>query len=291
MADDNTNPGGTGNPPPAEGTGNPPPAGGNNQPWFSSLPEGPVRDLMTTKAYDTPAKLADAYYNLNRLHAGSDQVIALPGEKATPEERAAFFNKVNGVPADVKGYDSIKVDPAIKVDEKFFNTAKGWFHETGVRVDQAEKLIEKWNGYIGEAVKQSESEKLAANQTAIAQIKAKYEAQGKGAYDQFLLNGQKAVQAFGLPEDLLNRLDAAHGVPATMELLAAIGAKIGGEGRFIAGEGGGSVNTPEAARVEIASLSADKAFQDSLLDAKHPLHAANTTKWRELQVKAYGKRQ
>lgn len=263
--------------------------GGTPAPAYEAIPEGPIRDLMASKAYADYPKLADAYYNLNRLHSGAGDVIALPGADAKPEDRAAFYNKVNGVPESVDGY-KIEFPEGSKVDDGFVTAAKGWFHARGLRPDQAQGLAEDWQKFMGQQMEQQAAAGKTANETAVTQLRTKYDAKGAGAFDQIIADGQKAVRGLGLSEDQLNRLDAANGVAANLELLAVIGSKMG-EGRFVEGAGGGDTSTssPEAARVEIGKLSADKAFQDSLLDPRNPMHAANTRKWSELQRVGYGK--
>lgn len=262
------------------------PAG--QQPWYSSLPEGPVRDLMAAKNYAAPANVAEAYYNLNRLHAGSDDVFARPKADATPEQMREFYNTVNGVSGDTK-YD-LKFDAGVTVDEGYLTAAKDWFKEAGLRPEQAQLLADKNNGFIKAMQDKAANDAKVANETAIGQLRQKYDAQGKGAYDQVIANGQKAARMLGLSGDMLDRLDAANGVAANIELLAVLGERFGGEAPFREGGAAGSpFSSPEAARVELERLSSDKAFQDSLLDPKHLMHGTNSRKHSDLMKLAYAK--
>ncbi|MDP2619903.1 MAG: hypothetical protein Q8P46_06955 [Hyphomicrobiales bacterium] len=260
--------------------------------WYAGIENEAVRDLMAAKAFDDPKKVGEAYYHLNRLHSGSDDYVVKPAADADPKQLAEFYNKVNGVPADAKGYD-LKFGEDVKVDEGFLGTAKGWFHAHGLRPDQAQGLANDWNKFVTEAGGKAVQEKQAEADTQVAQLRQKYDAQGKGAFDQFVANGQKAVAGLELPKDMLDRLDASHGVASTLELLAAIGSRIGGEAPFRGDDRGGgfdAVSTPEMARVELAKLQGEKGFQDSLLDIHDSMHAVNTARYRKLQEVAYGKR-
>jgi hypothetical protein len=257
------------------------------QPAFSTMAEGPVRDMMTAKAYDSYDKVATAYYNLARLHSGAGDIVELPGENATPEQLKAFYQKVNNAPTDPNAYE-IKIADGIEVNQEFLAAAKGWFVEAGIRPDQAQLLADRNNEFVVKALGKVAEAQKAANDTAVAQLKQKYDSQGKGAWDQAVANGQKAVKALGLTGEQLARLDAANGVAANLELLVILGERLG-EARNLDGEGNNGFGSPEQARVEIARLQNDKAFQDSLLDVRDPMHAVNSRKWSDLQKVAYGK--
>jgi hypothetical protein len=69
-----------------------------------------------------------------------------------------------------------------------------------------------------------------------------------------------------------------------------LGQKMGVEAPFHDGGASNPLVSPEAARVELARLESDKAFADSLLDIRHPMHLTNTQRHSSLQKVAYGKR-
>jgi hypothetical protein len=152
-------------------------------------------------------------------------------------------------------------------------------------------LADKNVEYAAQRMEREAAEAKAKNDLAVAQLKQKYDAQGAGQYDQMIANGAKAAKALGLSTDLLNRLDAANGVAANLELLAVLGERMGVEAPFR--DGAPSLSpfaNPESARVELARLSGDKAFVDSLLNPKDPMHAVNTRKHADLQKVAYAKK-
>jgi hypothetical protein len=263
-------------------------AGGAAPAWYEAIPEGPARDHVIAKGYKDPSALAVANYNLTRIHTGSADVIERPAADATPDQVRAFYDRANGVSADTK-YD-LKFGEGVQVDPALVDSAKGWFKDAGVRPDQAQTLAEKWNTFVSEATAKQANDAKAANDAQIAQLRQKYAGQGPTAFDQLVANGQKAAQTLGLSAEFLDRLDAANGVAVNMELLSMLGAGMGVEAPFRDGApGAGGVNSPEAARVELAKLAGDKAFADSLMDPRNSMHHVNMTKHQDLMKLAYGK--
>jgi hypothetical protein len=256
--------------------------------WLTGVAEGPTRDLMVAKGYKQPSDLANAYYNLNRIHAGSGDVIEKPKADATPEQLNDWYRTVNGISPDTK-YD-LKFQDGLQVDQTYVETAKGWFKEAGLRPDQAQLLADKNNEWVQQTAAKIANDAKAKNETDVASLKMKYNAQGAGQYDQLIANGAKAAKALGLSPEMLGRLDAANGVAANLELLAVLGERMGVEAPFRDGSPSDIFSTPESARVELAKMSGDKAFVDSLMNPKDPMHAVNTRKHSDLQRIAYAKR-
>lgn len=257
--------------------------------WIASIPEGPARDHVVAKGYKDAAALAQANYNLMRIHTGSADVIERPKADATPEQLADWYKSVNGVTTDTK-YD-LKFPDGTPVDQTFVETAKNWFKDAGLRPEQAQLLADKQVAYATDIIAKQQAEATANREKEIAQLQQKYAATGdKTAFDAVVANGQKAAQALGLTKEFLDRLDAANGPAVNIELLAMLGQKMGVEAPFHDGGASNPLVSPEAARVELARLSSDKAFVDSLLDTRNPLYQVNTRKHAELQKVAYGKR-
>ncbi|UDL89839.1 hypothetical protein LGH82_33210 [Mesorhizobium sp. PAMC28654] len=257
--------------------------------WVSGIPEGVARDHVVSKGYKTPGDLAAANYNLMRIHSGSGDVIEKLKADASPQQQSGWYKTVNGIGADTK-YD-LKFADGLQVDQTYVETAKNWFKDAGLRPDQAQLLADKNNEWVQQAGAKMAEEAKAKNELGIAQLKSKYEAQGAGQYDQLIASGAKAAKALGLSAEMLGRLDAANGVAANLELLAVLGERMGVEAPFR--DGAPSISpfsNPEGARVELAKMSGDKAFVDSLMNPKDPMHAVNTRKHSDLQRIAYAKK-
>lgn len=257
--------------------------------WITAIPEGPARDHVIAKGYKDPAALANANYNLMRIHTGSADVIERPKADATPEQMAEFYRTVNGIGTDTK-YD-LKFAEGALTDQTFVETAKSWFKDAGLRPDQAQLLADRQLAYATDIKTKQVAEVQAKRETEIAQLRQKYGKDGdKTAFDAVVANGQKAAQALGLTKDFLDRLDAANGPAVNIELLAMIGSKIGQEADFHDGGASNPLVSPEAARVELAKMDADKAIVDSLMNPRDPMHLVNMQRRAALQKVGYGKK-
>lgn len=258
--------------------------GGDATPWYDSIGDADVKGLMQTKGYDSPDKVAVAYSNLNKLNKGSPHVVAWPNDPKDEKAWGEIYTRL-GVPAEAKAYD-LKLPEGVAADPKFMDVAKGWFHDAKLPPSAAQKVAESWAKFSTEQQAAAEAAQVEENNKAIAEYKAKVGPD----WDASVVRGQRAAKALGLDPGALDKLDKALGVPAVLNLLATLGRKIGTEDKFIEGvnrEGFGK--TKEEAGLEVARLRADKGFTDSLMDPRHPLHAANTQKWQELQRVAFAK--
>ncbi len=73
--------------------------------WVDSLAD-PLKGVAINKGWKDPGQAVQSYDELSRLF-GADKAgrtVMLPGDKATPEELAAFRTKL-GVPTDAAGYE------------------------------------------------------------------------------------------------------------------------------------------------------------------------------------------
>jgi len=58
-----------------------------DKPWFETIPEAPVKELMAQKNYKTPHETAVAYYNLNKIASTEEsRKVIIPGQDAKPEQ-------------------------------------------------------------------------------------------------------------------------------------------------------------------------------------------------------------
>lgn len=237
--------------PPAGGT---PPAPPSAPTWLTGADEVTV-GYVANKGWTEPKQVLEGYRNLEKL-LGADKAgnaVVLPKPDATPEEQAAFFNRL-GRPADAAGY---KLDAIKGSDPEFSKQAASWFHELGLTQKQGEALATKWNEHVGGMSTASQE----AQQAAFAADDAALKTSWGQAFAQNVAQAQVGMRAIGGPE-MVDKLSAAMGHKATMEFLQNIGSRMG-EASFESGQTAtkfGDALTPGEAKAKIAELRADKNF-------------------------------
>lgn len=244
--------------------------GDGAKPWFAAIPEEDARQHIEAKGYKNPAELALANLNLTKLHRGDPTVVGLPGDDATPEQMAEFYNKI-GRPADPTGYE-FKFADGVEADPKMMEFARTAFHEVGLNTKQAQLLADKWNAFMGEQQQELLSGVAGQNDQELADLATRWGAD----LDKNKAAGHRAVQALGLSNDLIERVEQQIGSAAIVELLASIGRK-SDEGGFTGGSGTGDPNNPdtmskEQAQARITALHSDDEFQKKYTDRNHPGH-------------------
>lgn len=284
--------GGNASPPPAPNSAAPPspPADGGNaapstpasppwaaqgmynlgdKPWFETIPEEPVRELMRTKAYENPNVLAVAYANLLKLQNGNPDVVALPKDPNDKAAMDAYYKKM-GRPDTADGYD-FKIGDDVKVDENLVSSAKQWFHSIGMSAENAQKMVGFWNDYVkGASTAHAEAERVA-NEQALASLETKWGAN----LNQHKAEGLRALTSLkqnGLSEEVISKVEASIGAAGVVELMAILG-KMGSEGKLFNTSVNSDPNDPanmSQAQIsaKIAELRADPAYTD----ASNPSH-------------------
>lgn len=237
--------------------------------FHANLLPGAARDLVVSKGFGSIDALASAYHGANRVLGGAADVLTIPTEASTPEQITAFRTKlgVPETPADYK-FDLANVK---NVSEPMVQFGREMFHKIGVPANQAQAALNMWESFIGEQNRTATS-KLEKDNTA--EVQAIKDRLGAGA-DEFLAGGKRTVQAMGLSDASLARLEDAAGAGAVVELMGIIGKGLS-EGNFTPGGGSGGIDahlaTPEAAQAEINRLQGDGEFGKKYRDAKHPEH-------------------
>lgn len=240
------------------------------QPWYTTIPEEAARQHVETKGYKNPAELALANYNLTRLQRGDPTVIGLPGEGATPEDMDAFYAKL-GRPETPEGY-KLKFAEGTTVDDATLQFGRSAFHKAGLTPQQAQVMAEEWNTFQTAQMSEMQQQVAQANDAELEALKGRW----SGDLDKNLEAGRRAVQALGLDNALIERVEGAIGTAAVVELMAVIGRK-SDEGGFKAGSQSGDPNDPSsmtkpqvAARIQ--QLQGDAEFMARYTDKNHPNH-------------------
>ena len=223
-------------------------------PWLGETDEA-TTGYVQNKGWQNPADAIKSYQNLEKL-LGADKAgnaVILPKADSTPEERAAFFNRL-GRPVDAEGY---KIDIPEGGNKDFAKAAAAKFHELGLTQQQGEALAQ-WNN---EQMSQLQTQTVAQKQQAFEADQLALKNEWGAAFAQNLANAQAAMRGLGLDAQTVDTLASALGHKATMNLLNSIGAKTM-ESSFVSGDRNTEANalTPAQAKDQIRTLHQDKTF-------------------------------
>lgn len=242
--------------------------------------------VLTAKGWKSPVDLLSAYSVLEKDSAGR---VAIPGEGATDEERAAFFNAL-GRPATAKEYGLVK--PEGMPDAEWDGERMGRFgdaaHALGLSAAQAKGIIDWLAKDTNDQVAAFEAE-LPKRQEAHQAKVTEGLRQAFGAETPAALERAKRAYATYVTDDAaraaIDLLSEKAGEVEIIKMFAAIGRDIGESRLKGAGQGGGTV-TPEAARTELQRLKADPTFREAFTNAGHPQHKEMVAKHNELAQQA-----
>lgn len=282
---------GTGNPGQATSSGAGGGSGNQGQDWRASLPE----DLRSEKAFESiqgkdwseaGPVLAKSYLHAQRL-VGADKLV-IPGDNATPEQRAEFFKKL-GRPDKPEEY-GVKLPEGMtedKIDKARLDLWRKEMHEAGLPKAAAERLLSK---YLAE----EHGSKAAADrerQQRLVQNELTLKEELGAKFDESINHARYALTTFG--DDALSDLLEKTGMgsdPAVVKFFAKIGEKLaeGGPRGGAGGGGGASGNlTPEVAQAELTAFNRNGDNMKALFDKNHPMHDDVVKRRAELYAKAY----
>lgn len=254
------------------------------KPWYEGIEEEPIREYMKEKNYANPYEAARAAWNANKMNKLSPDIEAFVAGKATPEQEAGIF-KLLGRPDTPESYD-LKAGEGIETVPELNDLAKKIFFETGMPPARAQKAYDMWNEGVT-AFNAAQMEVVRQqNETELADLGKRWGTD----LEANKVAGNKAVHALGIPNELVEKIEASMGSAPIVELLAIIGKKMG-EGTF---QGGGnstdpndpSTMSPQAAAARIKTLQGDAEFMKKYGDAAHPEHAQALSTMEKLFAKA-----
>jgi len=234
----------------------PPPPTNTPVAWLPGADEA-TAGYVQNKGWSEPAQVLESYRNLEKL-LGADKAnnaIVLPKPDAPQAEVDAFYSRL-GRPSDPSGY-KIEV-PAVGGDPEFAKTAAAKFHELGLTQKQGEGLAAWFNGHTGELSTKMQTQTQEQIQAEALQLKTEWGA----AHAQNMVAAQTAARGLGIDGPTIDKMEAAMGHKAVMDLFYKIGSKMG-EASFVTGdkvERFGNAMTPGQAQARIAELRKDKDF-------------------------------
>lgn len=240
-----------------DGGGGGDPGGSNETPWFQSagfsedtLADESVSGLLSK--YQTPDEFAKGAANLNKK-IGEKGVIP-PGEDASPEEKAEFFNQL-GRPETPDAY-SWEPPEGLELDKEVFQERLGKLHEAGLTDAQVSQAMNLYAEEVNRGFGDFQNHQAEVAKETEASLKEEW---GKD-YDGRVKSAAKVAEKFGLIDPfkdsgLINNL-------GVIKLLDGVARSTREDGVDNSQGGQGSVDE------QLASIKAHPGWKDKT----HPEH-------------------
>lgn len=223
--------------------------------WWDSIQDNELKGYVQNKGWKDPVELATGYKNLEKLLGGEK----LPLPKG--EDDAEGWSRVFDALGRPKTADDYKLPVPEGQTGEFAKAAAAKFHELGISAKQANALAEWWNQTGTAQRDQMMQQSSQATERDINTLRQEW----GNAWDENVELGRRAAREFGLPQEMLNKMESAMGTKPLLELMAKIGRGFT-EHNF---EGGRSTNsfgmTPAAAQQRINDLRNDKEWSSKYL--------------------------
>lgn len=224
-----------------------------NKGWFGT-------DFSKADLAKALPEVFKSYRGMEKLSGGR---IFAPKDINDKEGWSKFYNDL-GRPKDVSGYG---VELPEGGNKDFLDGMLQAFHEAGLSTAQAQAIVKR-SGDLSSQI--STEAKARAEQEystkAAAEVDALKSEWGPNA-DRNFAAGQRAVQAFNLDKDMLDKMERAIGTKPLLSFLSAVGLGLT-EDRGAGAEGGGSplMQTVEQARARLDDLKNDAVWVKRYLD-------------------------
>jgi hypothetical protein len=257
--------------------------------WSASLPDELKSDpsLAPLKGKGI-ADVVKSYVNAQRM-VGKDKV-ALPGEKATPEELNEFFKKLGrpDKPEDYKIAKPTDLPEGFPFQEKLVQDFTKTAHELGMTSKQAMGLY-KW--FMGAEVDAFTGMQKDAETQTIEAEKALRKEFGK-AYDERLAGANMVLEKYA-PEGLVDLLTST-GLgrnPLMVKFLASVANEFSEDTLKGMGSKRFGILSPADAAAELETQKMDKNFMAAYMNPKDSGHAAAVQKRTALYEAAHPEEQ
>lgn len=157
--------------------------GGEGRGWLSSIPE----NLREHEAIKGAESLSDIYTGFAELSDRSKEGLTIPGEDATDEDRAAFYQRL-GRPETSEEYTFTK--PELPEDVSYDETVQAAFKELAFEHGLSQEQATNLHDWYWSTVKAGYDEQQKTTENALETLKTEW----KG--DAFAENTERAVRAF-----------------------------------------------------------------------------------------------
>lgn len=199
---------------------------GGGEGWFTALglstdPAGENaasnHDYVASKGWKSVNDLVTSYRQAETALRNGDRV-AIPGENATPEERAAFHRAI-GVPEDVKGY---ALEAPVGADGKPVQLNSALIDRLSAKALEAGMPAGAFKAVLGDFIRAQVEERAGFEQQGLESARAWVAKQGADG-DAKLAAIDRAAKAFNLSARDLNELRNLWGADKAMGMLSRAG--------------------------------------------------------------------
>lgn len=146
---------------------------GNEGLWRAQLPAD-LKDNEAFTPYKTLGDFGKAYLEAagkaKELEGKTANAIFKPDDKATPEQREAYFRAI-GKPEKPTEYEFPKGE-GVEHDPKMVEWAQQTFHQANLNKEQAGVIAKAWDGFIGHMAQEQTAAAEKARTDADAALKA-----------------------------------------------------------------------------------------------------------------------
>ncbi len=233
--------------------------------WFAPIRDDGLRNWVQAKGFKDPFAVAESAYNLEKL-IGFDKAgrtLVMPKDDATPEERAAFHQKL-GAPANADGYkipEALAADPVVKE-----------FRDVALKSGMSQKTFDEAISFVTTKAQAMEQERQQAASAKSEQDMSALKIEWGQTYDKHVELAKRAAASFIPAEspqaraEILSKIEGAIGTGAMMRLFAKIGDGLGEHSAHSSADIPGFDGfTPAQARGKIEALKSDRAWIESYL--------------------------
>ena len=235
--------------------------------WRSQIPEE-IRDHKSLAHFTDVGAMAKSLVNAQSM-IGADKV-AIPGKHATDEDWGEVWRKL-GRPDTPDGYELVNEMPeGIEQNDDMLNWFRATAHEIGMTPTQAQKMLGKYNQFLGTQIGADEGMVEQLRETTEIELKKEYGA----AFADRVSNGNAVMQEFGA--EGLTELQLADGRllgdhPEIIKMMVNVGefinSKIGED--VLAGTKSSGGLAPDDARAKLQEI---RAPNSPYWDQRHPEH-------------------
>lgn len=228
-------------------------------PW-GEVPEN-LKAVIGSKGWKGPADAVKSYDELFRF-VGADKAgrgLVLPGDKATPEEIAAFRAKAasvaGGIPDTVDGYE-IKLPDGFP-DPEFGKVAGELMLKHRIPKGDAQGLMADFVAQVA----QGEQARAAAEQAEFVKQESALKSEWGVEFEKNVEIAKRGMKRLGFTDEIIDQLETKAGFAGVIKAMHAAGMAVG-EGKFIDGgsDGGQFAETLDTLHARRMALYKDPAW-------------------------------
>lgn len=246
--------------------------------WSDSFADADLKGYTQSKGWKDPSELANSYRQFEKLQGvPQDRIIKLPEKSDDPAWQDINYRL--GVPKSAKEY---QFDVPEGMTKDFAESAKDWFHKSGIPKAAAEKVVKSWNEHVVGMINTEKANFEAQKVEQTSSLKKEWGA----AFEQNVNMANAAAKMFGINQQQVEALGKSMGPAAAMKFLHSLQVKVG-EDSFVNGHQNSNnfsgIMTPDQAKAQIELRKKDPDFSSRLL--KKESNATN--EWTNLHKMAH----